>query len=314
MNQQLAVVGQHLSAGQSFAEPVAPRRRGDMGRSTIAGRKADDFIFEPRSSTFFFPMKLTLSCLAIQIAFKRTFERCQLALFETELIAPLIARDDEAVLAVNGSLDKLLKSYESYMEQELARANKILEDNARPLDSGAYTNPEDFEIRIFTPRSRVYVQMLQLADQVITVFGRLWLEGFMNEINFKRSVFAVRMRAINLARDVWEMHTRSFISLKKARARADADRARITDERELARLEAKIKKTDEIIESVDARGGMEAEAPDFGACALRKKLPCARRPPQQSVPAKPRRARTMTVVPRKAHLPPPMSRLRPPQP
>lgn len=258
---------------QGFLEPAMPRRRQDAGRTTIAGRKADNFVFNPRESTFFFPMKFTLSSLPMQIAFAGTFERCQLALFETELIAPLIARDDEAVLAVNGSLDKIMKAFETYMDQELIRANKILEDNARALNSGDYTAPKQESIRIFTPRTKVYVQMLQLADSVITVYGRLWLEGFMNEINFKRSVFAVRMRAINLARDVWQMHTRSFISLKKARTKADAERARIADERERNRLEAKIKKADEIIKAVDERGGMEIEVPDFGKTALTEDSP-----------------------------------------
>jgi len=268
---QLAVI--ESDQGQAFLEPTMPRRRPDTSRTTIAGRKAEDFKFVPRESTFFFPMKLTLNSLPMQIAFSGTFERCQLALFETELIAPLIARDDSAVLAVNGSLDKIMKSFETYMDQELIRANKILEDNARPLNSGDYTAPQNTEIRIFTPRTRIYVQMLQLADTVITVYGRLWLEGFMNEINFKRSVFAVRMRAINLARDVWQMHTRSFISLQKARNKADAERARIADERERSKLEAKIRKADEIIKAVDERGGMEPEVPDFGKTALAEDSP-----------------------------------------
>lgn len=253
----------------NFIEPAMPRHRGrDTSKATIAGRKGDDFTFKPRHSAFYLSMPVRLASYPIQIAFNRTFERCQLALFETEMIAPLIARNDDAVLEVNKALDTKLKAFEVYMDGELSRANKILSDNSKKLDAGDYTDPIEVVVRIFTPRSRVYVQMLQLADDVISAFGRLFLEGFMDEVMFKRSVFAVRVRTINLARDVWDMHTRSYKSLMKARQNADAERQRAKDANDRARLDAKIEKADAIIGAVDSRGGMEASAPDFGATDL----------------------------------------------
>ncbi len=61
---------------QTFVEPAMPSRRFDTNRSTIAGRRPDDFVFEPRDSTFYFRDKLVLSSRPIQIAYDRTFQRC----------------------------------------------------------------------------------------------------------------------------------------------------------------------------------------------------------------------------------------------
>lgn len=296
----------HTRPGSDYAEPSMPARRHDNQRSTIAGRHGDDFVFAPRESTFYFEHKVTLSSRPIQIAYDHTFQRCQLALFETELIAPIIARDDDGVRAVNAALDTKIRRFEDYMEGERNRINKILADNGKPLDRGDFTAPESVSVRIFTPRSRRYLDMLQLADDMITTYARAWLEGFMDEVSFKRSVFSVRMRTINLAREIWELHTRSFFALRKARQRADEERGRLREAREasrrarlhakahpenqpaigaeesadesthdeqLAALDATVAKADGIIEDIDRRGGMEEHVPDFGTAELASESP-----------------------------------------
>lgn len=292
-----------LAPATQFVEANMPTQRRDQQRSTIAGRRPDDFVFEPRDSTFFFQQAITLASHPIQIAFERTFERCQLALFEFEIIAPIIARDDDGVRAVNAALDNKMRSFETFVEGERNRINKILQDNGKTLNRGDFTKPRDFTVKVYTPRSRRYLEMLQLADDMITTYGRAWLEGFMDEINFKRMVFAVRMRTINLAREIWELHTRSFFALRKSRQAKDEERLRIRQAREaaraekasqrlhhdetvqgesgvgddhettLAQLDAAVAQADRIINTVDQRGGMEPTAPDFGKSDLEAEAP-----------------------------------------
>ncbi|AGG89125.1 hypothetical protein [Rhodanobacter denitrificans] len=283
--------------GHTFIEPAMPSRRFDTNRSTIAGRRPDDFVFEPRDSTFYFRDKLVLSSRPIQIAYDRTFQRCQLALFETEMIAPIVARNDDGVRAVNAALDTKIRRFAEYMDGEMNRINKMLADNGKSLDRGEYTSPVELEVKVYTPRARRYMEMLQLADDAITTYARAWLEGFMDEINFKRSVFAVRMRTIYLAREIWELHTRSYISLRKARQAAEAERARLIEARHAARqaaaegraegatdspdasdehiqrLTATVEQAGRIISEVEGRGGMEAQTPDFGTSELASDSP-----------------------------------------
>ena len=291
------------ATGTQFVEASMPAPRRDHRGSTIAGRRPDDFVFEPRDSTFFFEKTVELASKPIQIAFERTFERCQLALFEFEMIAPIIAHDDDGVRAVNAALDKKMRSFETFVEGERNRINKILEDNGKQLNRGEFTKPREFTVKVYTPRVSRYLEMLQLADEMIATYGRAWLEGFMDEINFKRMVFAIRMRTINLAREVWELHTRSFYALRKQRKAKDEERQRLIDARAAARaakaakrletddqdpdatdtgdehdsaiaqLEATVAHADRIIETVEQRGGMEETAPDFGRADLAAESP-----------------------------------------
>lgn len=292
---EMVVHTQEARPASAFVEANLPTPRRDQARSTIAGRRPDDFVFEPKDSTFYINQTLTLASKPIQRAFEVTFQRCQLALFETEYIAPIIARDDDGVRTINAALDKKFKAFETFMEGERNRINKLLQDNAKPLDRGEFTKPLEYTVPVYTPRTRRYLEMLQLADDMITTYARAWLEGFMDEINAKRMVFGIRVRTVNLAKEIWELHTRSFIALRKARQQKDEERQRLMAAREAARalraakrleqgepapentdahddqlavLEAQVARADSIIEGVEARGGMEESAPDFGRSDL----------------------------------------------
>jgi len=253
------------NSDHAFQTPDMPRHRpASLSVATLAGRKSDDYIFEPRESTFFFTQQTTLRSRPVQVAFDRTYQRCQMALYETELIAPIIARDDDKVRALNGAIDKELKALEHYLDGECTRANKLLQDNGKSLNAGEYTNPITHETRVYTPRARVFLMLLQLADDTITTYARLWLEGFMGEVEFKHSVFSIRMRLIYLARDIWGIHNRSYLALQRARRKAISQRNEAKDESSRKPLETTIKSVDQILLAVEERGGIEAEAPDFG--------------------------------------------------
>ena len=272
----LAVSSQELAPQPTepgFAVPDMPRSRGSFaGVSTKAGRKGDDYVFEPRESSFFILEHIELRSRPIQIAFDKTFQRCQLALYESELIAPIIARDDDKVRALNATIDGYLRSIEKYLEGENGRANKVLTDNGKALNAGDYSNPEDHEVRIYSPRARTLLAMLRLADETITIYGRLWMEGFMGEIDFRKSVFAIRMRVIYLARDIWAIHHRSYLALQRARTKAEQERTQATAAN-APELDSVITAADKLLGDVNSRGGMEGNAPDFGQADLSAEAP-----------------------------------------
>lgn len=261
------------AAEPGFSVPDMPRSRGSFaGVSTKAGRKGDDYVFEPRESSFFILERIDLRSRPIQIAFDKTFQRCQLALYESELIAPIIARDDDKVRALNGTIDGYLRSIEKYLEGENSRANKVLTDNGKAVNAGDYSNPEHHEVRIYSPRARTLLAMLRLADETITIYGRLWMEGFMGEIDFRKSVFAIRMRVIYLARDIWAIHHRSYLALQRARHKAEQERTQATAANAPV-LDSVISAADKLLGDVNNRGGMEGDAPDFGQTELSAEAP-----------------------------------------
>jgi hypothetical protein len=271
-NHQLAVIGETGSTGIApYREPTMPRPRHDNNRSTIAGRLGENFTFIPKESTFRVPATLTVRSRPIQIAHHRTFERCQFALHGLEVIAPLMTRNDQMVREFTAILDNKYKRFNDYLEGEFARTSKILVDNGKPVDVGDFSHPEEFIVQVYTPRTKDYINALQMADDVIANYGRVWFARLCDEVNFRRSVFAIRQRVITLAQEIWDLHQRAIIALRKERQRADAERAKAQDEIRRAELAAQVSKADAILAEVDTP---EANAqPDFGEKDLQAEEP-----------------------------------------
>lgn len=271
-HQQLTVIGESTTTGVApYREPAMPRPRHDNNRSTIAGRLGENFAFVPKESTFCVPATLTVRSRPIQIAHHRTFERCQYALHGLEVIAPLMTRNDQMVRDFTALLDNKYKRFSDYLEGEIARTNKILVDNGKATDVGEFSHPETFVVQVYTPRTKDYISALQMADDVIANYGRVWFARLCDEVNFRRSVFAIRQRVIALASEIWDLHQRAIIALRKERQRADAERAKAEDEIRRAELAAQVSKADAILAEVDTP---EANAqPDFGAKDLQAEEP-----------------------------------------
>ncbi len=254
-----------------FSAPQEPRRVNAY--STSAGRKRDGFYFEPRSSEFFLEVAVKLRNRPSQIAFSRTFHPTQFALFQLERIAPIITRNDDEWRLVMKKVDKDFAAFLAYIEGESARATKMLEDNLRPLDSGGHNRIEDNIVRVYTPRVRTFIECIQSADQLITNYARLWMEGFMDEVDFKRCNFRLRTRAINLAKSIYIIHAQAYAKLRRDRAEAErrATESQVQSEREAA--EAVLRQSDAIIGDV-VQSGIDADkTPDMGEADLHAEDP-----------------------------------------
>lgn len=246
--------------------PDAPRHRNAAAANrSRAGSKKDDYVFEPNESAFCVEQEVTIHSRPIQIAFERTFQRCQLALFEIEIIAPIIAHDDDAVRAITKAVDSKLIAFEQYMNNEVQKVVSILQQQGRSVTAGGFSKPAHFNVKIYSPRARIYAELLKQSDQVITAYARAFFEGLMdNEIEYKRAQFNIRMRAIRLSRELFEIHDRSYKSLQRARLEAVKAREAASNAHEQALLDARIQTADRIVKTVEDRGGMETAIPDFG--------------------------------------------------
>lgn len=270
MNAQLAVAshGEAAPAPVQAAEdrPNRPRKFG----TSIAGSKRPDFVFNPTYSSYYIDIQVTFNSHAISLAFARTFQKCQFALYELEASAPIIATDEEKVAEVMRALDKSMNRFESFLGNERAKATKLLEDNGKPvsIDNDGYTSPRVQTVRILSPRSRAYVDLLSQADELIGVLNRLWFEGFSTEVNMKRAIFKIRTEAVHLARSIWDLHTRSILALRRERTNFERQKQEARDEAERRRIEARLRKADELLHTVDEHAEHADDGQDMGESDL----------------------------------------------
>ena len=282
-----------LDDSARFSAPQEPRRINAF--ATSAGRKRDGFYFEPRSSEFYLEVAVKLRNRPSQIAFSRTFHPVQFALFQLERIAPIITRDDDEWRVVMKQVDKDFAAFGAYIEGESARASKMLEDNLRPLDSGGHNRIEEKAVRVYTPRVRKFIECIQAADQLITHYARLWMEGFMDEVDFKRCNFRLRTRSINLAKSIYIIHAKAYAKLRRDRADAErrANESQVQAEREAA--EAVVRQSDAIISDVVESGIDTDRTPDMGEAELHAEDPHMAESEMRASPRK-RRTKAQSVL------------------
>ncbi|THD11319.1 hypothetical protein [Metallibacterium scheffleri] len=283
-----------LDDSARFAAPQEPRRINAF--ATSAGRKRDGFYFEPRSSEFYLEVAVKLRNRPSQIAFSRTYHPVQFALFQLERIAPIITRDDDEWRVVMKQVDKDFTAFSAYIEGESARATKMLEDNLRPLDSGGHNRIEEKAVRVYTPRVRKFIECIQAADQLITNYARLWMEGFMDEVDFKRCNFRLRTRSINLAKSIYIIHTKAYAKLRRDRAEAErrANESTVQAEREAA--EAVVRQSDAIISDVVESGIDTDKTPDMGEAELHAEDPHMAESEMSPLPRSKRRTKAESVL------------------
>lgn len=292
MNAQLSEApAEH--AGHGTPSPAADHPRAHRGGSSIAGRQRDDFVFTPRHSSFYQDITVTIGSHPINIAFDRTVQKCQFALYELEATAPIIAPTEESVEEIMKALDKAMNSFDAFLDNERNKAIKILEDNGKPVElpNSGFSNPKVHHLRIYSPRTKSYVDLLQDADALIALLDRMWFDGFMTEVAKKRAVFQVRVRAVSLAKAIWDLHTRSIGALRRARLEFERQKQEARDEAEKRRLEAKLKRAAEVLETVDEHHDANETTPDMGATDVELDHP------EQARAAKPKRASKKAVEP-----------------
>lgn len=282
------------SYSQAPAAAAAPKQAREHGgppnRSSIAGRLRPDFVFVPRHSSFCLEETVTIQAHPIIIAFERTFQKCQFALYELEATAPIIATSEEAVTEVMSALDKAMGKFSAFLDNESARCRKILEDNGRTADSqnGHFSKPRDYHVNVYSPRSRTYLSLLTQADQLIGVYSRLWFEGFVSEVQMKRAIFNARRQAISLARSIWDLHTRAITALRRSRSQYEDHKRKAIDDAERQRIEAKMRRADELLadneESTKAHIDENGAEDDLGESELMAEEPAGKA-------TKPRRTR-----------------------
>ena len=224
---------------------------------TIAGSKPDDFVFDPRESSFFTLMPVTLASSPVQVAHGRVWERTALSLFEIDLIVPIIAPTEEKARVIGDAATAQLDNVKNWIVSETAKTEKIIADNGVGCD-GQFSQPQELQVRVFSPASRTMLTSFGQMDTLVLNQSRLWMAAFMDNIAYKKACFAARVKLVQLGRGLWELHSRSVKALYVARSEAIREANEALDEASRERAKARAEKASAIITKIEEREAREA--------------------------------------------------------
>lgn len=253
-------------ASQAETQTPAPASSPDTGKKSpqrprhpttdrsIAGRKPDDYVFTPKESAYFKEEVFEIQSQPVQRAFTRTYERNALALFETDLIIPIIATDDEQAVAVFKAADAMLDKLTKWADDETARIIKIMEANGI-AETGKFTDPLVVKINVHSPRAYPLIALYKAIDRLVALKSMLWLNGFLNDMLYKAATYEARVRLMRLARALWELHNNAIRELHTARRKAILE---ANEERADRTAELRAKRMQDLADKIQARQDSEA--------------------------------------------------------
>lgn len=242
-------------APRSSNPPVPHANQGDR---SIAGRKPDDFVFEPRESSFGVITMLTLRSTPVQKAFSRTFERTALALFEADLIIPIIASEDSQAREVLSVIDKAITAVSTWIEGEIDRATEVIGINEIRID-GEFSKPMQITRTIYSPRTKRLIDLFGRMDALMELKSKLFWGSFMDPVSHKRASFDARVKMTRLARSIWEIHTRSLQTLRRLRVEAEEAASKEHDEYLRRKAAARAARAATVLATIEARESSDSD-------------------------------------------------------
>lgn len=252
----IKAVANKLSAATP-QRPVRPEKPSFLERS-IAGRKPDDYVFIPKESAFFHAETVEIQSLPMQVAFKKSFQRSALALFETDLIVPIIASSDEKAREVFLAVDTIVTKFTEWASGETARVEAIL-DSHGVKRSGEFSEPLVTAVRVYSPRLYPIIALFRAIDNLIFLKSLLWITGHLDEIEYKRACYDSRVRMLRLARKLWEIHSNAISQLHKERRQAIDEANDERDERSRREADLRAKRVEQAIQRVADRQSAETD-------------------------------------------------------
>lgn len=172
-----------LRSGASNAQSPSGNSKSRSGKtkSKFAGASADDIVIvggkSSLYSTAYVLRKITLNTEnAIRFFRKSTFARINNCLFNLCLILP-IHLSDEDYREVYTNLNELFSRTELQLKDGLEKISELLRRNHLSADQVHYTAPINMELKLRTPLSQRYLDMLLTLDRLISAIDEAMNAG-----------------------------------------------------------------------------------------------------------------------------------------
>lgn len=174
-----------------------------------------------RKSLPYFIQKVRLQSFHAQQVFERGFETCANAIFSLSVVLRIVGTEDQA-REVEGIIDERLNKAFEDIRAEIARLEKIAENNGIEFTGIEYSSPKDIEAKITSPRAVRYVGLVREFDTLVSKLDTLWLSGVIPDSNYSASIYEWKRRLLRLAGAIRTIANRAMIAARKKEAAGEA--------------------------------------------------------------------------------------------
>ncbi|MEW6695543.1 MULTISPECIES: AcaB family transcriptional regulator [Tepidimonas] len=173
-----------------------------------------------RKSLPYFIQKVRLQSFHAQQVFERGFETCANAIFSLSVVLRIVGTEEQA-REVEGIIDERMNKAFEDIRAEIARLEKVAENNGIEFAGIEYSNPKDIEAKITSPRAVRYVGIVREFDALVSKLDALWLSGVIPDSTYSASIYEWKRRLLRLAGSVRSIANRAMIAARKKDAAGD---------------------------------------------------------------------------------------------
>lgn len=141
---------------------------------------------------------LKLQSFHAQQVFRRGFDLYTDAIYSLSVVLRAVGTEDQ-VRAMEELIDDRLNRAQNDIRNEIARLEKVVEDNGITLDRVNYSEPVVVEAKISSHRSARYAGILHEFDGLIAKLDALWLSGMIPDNEYSRILYEWKRRILKIA-------------------------------------------------------------------------------------------------------------------
>lgn len=155
---------------------------------------------EPRApvSQAIVKAKINLRSRHAQRVYRRSYSTAARAFYTLSVMLRIYVNEQEAE-QIGAVCDGMLGAVREDLTQEIARMEQVAETQGIDLGAIAYTQPEEFEVEITTPKASQYLGLIREMDRLIGLIDVLWLSGVYNDTQYNAGSYQWQRRLIKLA-------------------------------------------------------------------------------------------------------------------
>ncbi len=144
-----------------------------------------------------FNKTIKINSLQAQRVMTRKFERVKHALFNIDVILPIISTQ-EKIDEVGKLLLEDIKKVEQDIDKSEAQFKKLIEDHGIE-DKPTYTHPSEYDIEITSPQVAQFASLIKKLDVLIEQMDTLWFHGVLTNKQRKDGTYQWQQRLLKLA-------------------------------------------------------------------------------------------------------------------
>ena len=171
---------------KKIEQPAAKQRSWQRSRRTVA------------FSNPFVAREVELDTTPAQLVYEQSFVECDAAMRKLSALMPIFIQNQSDAMVVNGVVNHLTNTVMAEIRAEVARINRVAEDNGIGIERLGYSNSMRYAAQLTCSKASVYLQIILNLDELVCLVHAAWFAGFIAdeeklalENKWRKKVFAV---------------------------------------------------------------------------------------------------------------------------